>query len=442
MALTMFAVIPALGLIAGTTIAFGASQAIDLSISVSNPAFSPNGDGRKDATVITISSPQEALLSLEIRDINGQTVRSWTADAQPSTTRAISWEGLTDLGPTSSVPDGKYLAVASAASGGTTGTAQALVVKDTKAPTGSFRSVWPDPLTEQRDLVRFNFIAWDRSPFLKVDVSVRSRTRQFPSRDGIRVPHGEASVGWPPLYTDGDPLLPGLYTTRLKITDDAGNSIWIGPYRWRVHTPAQTKVWYRVPDAGRRVALTFDDCWNAAAWRRILDVLKARGLQATFFCNGRYVKLYPSLARRTIAEGQSIGSHSWSHPDLRSLSADQVRAQLDADRTAWWRVAGDTPTPYLRPTYGAYNTTVLTVAGQLGFARCVLWNVDTRDWETDSSAVIRQRAIAQSHPGSIVIMHALPQTAMALPRILDGLKAKNLLPSSLDQMFTAAGLRA
>ena len=81
----------------------------------------------------------------------------------------------------------------------------------------------------------------------------------------------------------------------------AVRSQWLGPTDWRGRTDT------------RSVALTFDD-GPSEDTERILDVLHAYNLKATFFMLGRQVELFPETARRVVAEGHEIGNHSYSHP--------------------------------------------------------------------------------------------------------------------------------
>jgi peptidoglycan/xylan/chitin deacetylase (PgdA/CDA1 family) len=200
------------------------------------------------------------------------------------------------------------------------------------------------------------------------------------------------------------------------------------------------RAWRRIDGAGRRVALTFDD-GAAGPWRRILRTLKAWGARATFFVLGPYVSANPELARRTLTEGHAVGSHGWSHAVMTGLTAAQVRRELERSSVPWWTAAHATPAPYLRPPYGRYDRRTRRVAGALGFTRLVLWDVDPEDWRSPRAAVIARRVLRNVRPGSIVLLHIKRRTASALPAILRGLRARDLRPVSLPELFRAAGYR-
>src|SRR5208283_3085121 len=62
------------------------------------------------------------------------------------------------------------------------------------------------------------------------------------------------------------------------------------------------------------LALTFDDGPNPVWTPRLLDILAAHSVRATFFMLGRFVQSEPALVRRVSEEGHLIGNHSWNHP--------------------------------------------------------------------------------------------------------------------------------
>ena len=81
---------------------------------------------------------------------------------------------------------------------------------------------------------------------------------------------------------------------------------------------------------------------------------------------------YP-LTVREYAEGHQIADHTWSHPDLTTLTSEQVYAELAWTIYAIWASIGQTP-KYFRPPYGNINNNVRQVAAQLGLTvtpRCL-----------------------------------------------------------------------
>ncbi|PKQ33025.1 MAG: hypothetical protein CVT62_03000 [Actinobacteria bacterium HGW-Actinobacteria-2] len=170
------------------------------------------------------------------------------------------------------------------------------------------------------------------------------------------------------------------------------------------------------------VALTFDD-GPVAGTASLLDVLKKKGVHATFFVVGKNAAVNPKIIRRMVAEGHVVGNHTWSHKQLTRLSADQMRTEITKASSAI--EAGGAPAPtLLRPPYGATNATVAQVAASLGMAQ-ILWNVDPLDWKDRNSAKVTQRVLAATRAGSIVLSHDIhPTTRAAYAGIIDALQAK------------------
>jgi len=202
-----------------------------------------------------------------------------------------------------------------------------------------------------------------------------------------------------------------------------------------VQRAATNRVIFALPEAGRMVALTFDDCPDARSWQRLLDGLARLQVKGTFFCNGTNVAAHPELARRTVAEGHAIGAHTWDHPIMTRLDAAAQRRQIDRDTQIWRRIADVEPLPYYRPPYGIHDATSRRVAGELGYVYTVMWDVDPVDWRNPPVGTLVDRVVSGSRAGSIVVMHTTPRTADALPRMVRGLRARGLEPASLDQML-------
>jgi len=139
--------------------------------------------------------------------------------------------------------------------------------------------------------------------------------------------------------------------------------------------------------SGPRVALTFDDCENTAAWRSILSTLHHANVRAAFFCLGTSVEAHIKLAKRVRAYRSMLCNHTWSHTDLTTLSGEAIKQQLLSVRRAIYHITGST-CRYMRPPYGSYDRRVLDIAGGLGYRRAALWTVDPRDWQQPGVSVI------------------------------------------------------
>jgi peptidoglycan/xylan/chitin deacetylase (PgdA/CDA1 family) len=171
------------------------------------------------------------------------------------------------------------------------------------------------------------------------------------------------------------------------------------------------------------VALTFDagnEGGGAAA--QILDILRDRGLHVTFFLSGHWVDHNPQLAEQMVADGHEFGNHSYSHPDLRHLTDNQIVYELDYTDQVVSDIMGVHTRPYFRPPFGGRNARVLAVAAASGF-RSIYWSLDSGDWlPRATAAAVTSKILRYAEPGDIVVEHVGAQaTADALPVVLDEL---------------------
>jgi len=175
---------------------------------------------------------------------------------------------------------------------------------------------------------------------------------------------------------------------------------------------------------GPYIAITFDDGPSPTLTPKLLDILKEKGVKATFFVIGQNVAHSPDIVARASSEGHEIGSHSWSHPVLTKLSDEKVHEELQKTSEAIFSATGKKPT-LLRPPYGAINPHLSRmIEGQEGLT-IVLWSVDPLDWKSPGASVVAERLIAGAKPGAITLSHDIkPGTIDAIPQVIDALKAK------------------
>jgi peptidoglycan/xylan/chitin deacetylase (PgdA/CDA1 family) len=130
----------------------------------------------------------------------------------------------------------------------------------------------------------------------------------------------------------------------------------------------------------RAVALTFDDGPHATWTPKVLDLLKAQGVKATFCLIGEQVREYRALVARIVREGHTLCNHSWDH-DLRlgKKSGAQIRADLERTNREIRRAVPGAKIPYYRQPGGEWTPSVVRVAKDLGM-KPLHWDVDPRDW--------------------------------------------------------------
>jgi peptidoglycan/xylan/chitin deacetylase (PgdA/CDA1 family) len=168
------------------------------------------------------------------------------------------------------------------------------------------------------------------------------------------------------------------------------------------------------------LALTFDDGPNPISTPQVLDVLEREHVPATFFVVGSRVAGQEHILRRMFYDGDEIGNHSWSHPDLTTLTNDQILQQVNRTQAAV--IGAGLPAPVLfRPPYGAVNATVKSAVPMT----LAMWNVDPLDWKEKDPAKLKDIIVAQAKPGGVLDMHDIYGiTAEVLGPAIDELKDK------------------
>ena len=186
--------------------------------------------------------------------------------------------------------------------------------------------------------------------------------------------------------------------------------------------PGITFDWVHVD--GPYVAMTFDDGPSAKLTPKLLDLLAAHHIKATFFLIGENAAEHPEIVAREAREGHEIANHSWSHPNLAKMSDDGVRSQLHRTEDAIKSAIGNRPT-LLRPPYGSISARQKKWINQEFGYKIVLWDVDPLDWRRPGANVVCNRIVKNTRAGSIILAHDIhPGTIDAMSCVLNQLEAK------------------
>lgn len=183
----------------------------------------------------------------------------------------------------------------------------------------------------------------------------------------------------------------------------------------------------------KEIALTFDDGPHPETARAILAALGKKRIKATFFLVGNQIQKNPAIVRRMLAEGHEVGNHSFSHPNLTGLDAQAISEEmLDCSRA--FHAATGTYMHLFRPPGMRYDPIVIRSAQDVGYVT-IHWNAAAKDFVPTNPSVIEERIVSTVRPGSVVLLHDHPDTAVALPRILDALEAKGYRFVTVSQML-------
>jgi peptidoglycan-N-acetylglucosamine deacetylase len=194
-----------------------------------------------------------------------------------------------------------------------------------------------------------------------------------------------------------------------------------------------------VKTVGNQIAMTFDDGPHPQLTPKLLDLLKDRGIRATFYVIGANVEKYPEIVKRMVAEGHEVGNHTWNHPSLTKLSTARVKSEMDRTTRAITDASGITPVT-MRPPYGATNTALNRRMHEEFGLPVIMWSVDPRDWRYRNSSRVASHIIENTKSGDIVLAHDIhPTTVAAMPRTLDALKARGFQFVTVSELLALDG---
>ncbi|MGB8353222.1 MAG: polysaccharide deacetylase family protein [Chthoniobacteraceae bacterium] len=213
--------------------------------------------------------------------------------------------------------------------------------------------------------------------------------------------------------------------------------------------PQKAKIGYSsVHVDGPYIAMTFDDGPSAVLTPKLLDLLKSKGIKATFFVLGENAVRNPEILKRAIAEGHEIGNHSWSHPVLSKMSYDAVHSELQRTNDVILQATGKKPT-LMRPPYGAITKEQKDwIHKDFGY-QIILWDVDPLDWKIIKGETAAERTARVENvilngnkdehgarSGSIVLSHDIHATTVdAMPATLSGLQEKGFKFVTVSQLI-------
>lgn len=171
---------------------------------------------------------------------------------------------------------------------------------------------------------------------------------------------------------------------------------------------------YYAEDTDEKVLyLTFDAGFENGNTAAILDALKKHQAPATFFLVGNYLSTQPDLVKRMVAEGHTVGNHTYHHPDMSNISTKEAFAkELEDLETLFQEITGQTMTRFYRPPQGKYSESNLQMAKDLGY-KTFFWSLAYVDWYEDKQPTHEEafsKLLGRIHPGAIVLLHSTSKT--------------------------------
>lgn len=184
------------------------------------------------------------------------------------------------------------------------------------------------------------------------------------------------------------------------------------------------------------VALTFDDGPREGTTDRLLDGLKERGANATFFLVGEQAAVAQELVRRMKDEGHQVGNHTWSHVRLEGTDETELLREIDQNERLLEEILGG-ENYWLRPPYGVISPDILARIQ----VPLVKWSVDPRDWESRDQKKIVEAVLEAVEPNSIILLHDIyPTSVDAALELIDTLQKEGYWFVTVEELLRLNGI--
>ncbi|MEU9809181.1 polysaccharide deacetylase family protein [Mycobacterium sp. NPDC050853] len=192
-------------------------------------------------------------------------------------------------------------------------------------------------------------------------------------------------------------------------------------------------------DGQRLLALTLDDGTDADVIAAYTQLARDTGIRLTYFVNGVNAgwTQHARLLRPLVDSGQiQLGNHTWSHPNLTTLTAEQIADQLTRNTKFLTNTYGVNPAPFFRPPYGKHNAATDSVAQSLGYGPPVLWYGSLSDSSVVTPQYIVDMARKYFNPQAIVIGHLNhPPVTTVYHQLLDVIGERQLRTVTLNDVY-------
>lgn len=178
----------------------------------------------------------------------------------------------------------------------------------------------------------------------------------------------------------------------------------------------------------KNIYLTFDEGYENGYTPKILDTLKAKGVQAVFFVTLDFAEKNPNLVWRMINEGHVVGNHTCAHPSagMPSLSVEKQREDILRLQNFVRTNFGYEMTLFRYPA-GIYSEQSLQLINSLGM-KSVFWSFAYGDYNPKAQpkqGPALNKLLERLHPGSVYLLHAVSSTnAAILGNFIDGAYAR------------------
>ena len=185
----------------------------------------------------------------------------------------------------------------------------------------------------------------------------------------------------------------------------------------------------------KNIYLTFDAGYEAGYTIKILDVLKEKGVSATFFITSHYLNTADEQVKRIIEEGHTIGNHTVNHKCMPEITDEEIEQEVMKLHQAVYEKY-NYEMRYIRPPKGEFSERTLKKCEDLGY-KTVMWSFAYCDWDENKQPTIeegKKKIVNNFHPGEIILLHSNSKTnSEILADIIDEARNQGYEFKSLDE---------
>lgn len=184
-------------------------------------------------------------------------------------------------------------------------------------------------------------------------------------------------------------------------------------------------------EAGKKIALTFDDGPHPYYTLQLLNGLKEKGVKATFFVLGEQAEQYPDIIERIAQDGHLIGNHTYSHMQLTSLNREAFKQELKTTSTLLKNITKQ-EIIYVRPPYGIWDKALEKELNMFP----VMWSLDTMDWCSKNVSNIEKNVLSKVKENDIILMHDYYESSVtAALELVEELQKRGYVFVTIDEIL-------
>lgn len=170
-----------------------------------------------------------------------------------------------------------------------------------------------------------------------------------------------------------------------------------------VFSPTKELPIYSVQRDDKKIAISFDAAYGDEYTQDILDTLDKYNVKSTFFLVKFWVDKFPDQVVKIHKRGHEIGNHSATHPNMSTLSKEQMINELNSTGQRIYELTNEEPFLF-RPPYGDYNDLLIQTCREIGYYP-IQWDIDSLDWKELGVQPVVDTVIRNVDSGSIILFH-------------------------------------